>query len=90
MHGKTLIADSWFGSVACELELFRNDLFSIMNVKTGSKRGTRSRSFSTWSARLTVSPPKLSSCAANGAARRTKKNFYGRHYARGHRARCRP
>lgn len=34
---RVLIADSWFGSVACALELFRKDIFAIMNVKTGSK-----------------------------------------------------
>lgn len=32
-----MIADSWFGSVACALELFRRNLFAIMNVKTGHR-----------------------------------------------------
>ena len=32
-----LIADSWFGSVACILELSRHNIFAIMNVKTGCK-----------------------------------------------------
>eukprot|EP00965_Chrysotila_dentata_P086486 2854529-Pleurochrysis_carterae.AAC.1 len=32
--GRVLIADSWFGSVACALALFKHGLFAIMNVKT--------------------------------------------------------
>ena len=37
-HGRrVLIADSWFGSVACALELARKKLYSVMNVKTGTK-----------------------------------------------------
>eukprot|EP00965_Chrysotila_dentata_P155460 5136073-Pleurochrysis_carterae.AAC.1 len=35
--GRVLVADSWFGSVACALELFLHGIFSIMNVKTGTK-----------------------------------------------------
>lgn len=37
LRRRVLIADSWFGSVACTLELFRRDIFAVMNVKTGSK-----------------------------------------------------
>eukprot|EP00965_Chrysotila_dentata_P006329 206994-Pleurochrysis_carterae.AAC.1 len=36
-QGRVLVADSWFGSVACVLELFRHTVFCIMNVKTGTK-----------------------------------------------------
>ena len=36
-QGRVLIADSWFGSVACALALFQNAIFSIMNVKTAHK-----------------------------------------------------
>lgn len=32
-----LIADSWFGSVACALALFKHGLFCVMNVKTAHK-----------------------------------------------------
>ena len=32
-----LIADSWFGSVACILALYQHALFAIMNVKTAHK-----------------------------------------------------
>jgi len=35
--GRVVIADSWFGQVACALELFRRGLFCIMNVKTATK-----------------------------------------------------
>eukprot|EP00965_Chrysotila_dentata_P020668 684307-Pleurochrysis_carterae.AAC.4 len=36
-QGRVLVADSWFGPVACVLELFRHGIFSIMNVKMGTK-----------------------------------------------------
>ena len=32
-----LIADSWFGSVACILALFERAIYAIMNVKTAHK-----------------------------------------------------
>lgn len=35
--GRVLIADSWFGSVACALALFRHGIFAVMNVKTATK-----------------------------------------------------
>ena len=35
--GRVLIADSWFGSVACAIALFRVGLFCVMNVKTATK-----------------------------------------------------
>lgn len=35
--GRVLIADSWFGSVACVLALFQHGIFAVMNVKTGTK-----------------------------------------------------
>lgn len=35
--GRCVIADSWFGSVACALALFKHGLFAIMNVKTATK-----------------------------------------------------
>ena len=35
--GKVLIADSWFGSVACILALFQHGVFAVMNVKTAHK-----------------------------------------------------
>lgn len=35
--GRVLIADLWFGSVACALALFRHGLFAVMNVKTATK-----------------------------------------------------
>lgn len=35
--GRVLIADSWFGSVACALALFKFGLFAIMNVKTATR-----------------------------------------------------
>ena len=35
--GRVLIADSWFGSVACALALFKHCIFCVMNVKTGTK-----------------------------------------------------
>ena len=34
---RVLIADSWFGSVACTLELRRRNVFAVMNVKTGTR-----------------------------------------------------
>ena len=34
---RVLIADSWFGSVACALELRRRNVFAAMNVKTGTR-----------------------------------------------------
>lgn len=34
---RVLIADSWFGSVACALALFQHGLFAVMNVKTATK-----------------------------------------------------
>ena len=37
MQGKVLIADSWFGSVACALALFKFGLYCVMNVKTAHK-----------------------------------------------------
>ena len=36
-QGRVLIADSWFGSVACILALFEKAIFAIMNVKTAHK-----------------------------------------------------
>ena len=35
--GRVLIADSWFGSVACILALYAWGIFAVMNVKTGHK-----------------------------------------------------
>ena len=35
--GRVLIADSWFGSVACTLALYSEGIFAVMNVKTGHK-----------------------------------------------------
>jgi len=35
--GRVLIADSWFGSVACAIALLRKGVFSVMNVKTATK-----------------------------------------------------
>ena len=35
--GRVLIADSWFGSVACALALFQHGVFAVMNVKTNTK-----------------------------------------------------
>jgi hypothetical protein len=35
--GKVVIADSWFGSVACAIALRTKGLFSVMNVKTATK-----------------------------------------------------
>ncbi|KAL1519451.1 hypothetical protein AB1Y20_022973 [Prymnesium parvum] len=35
--GRVLVADSWFGSVACALALFKHGLFAVMNVKTATK-----------------------------------------------------
>jgi hypothetical protein len=35
--GRILIADSWFGSVPCALELFKRRIFCVMNVKTATK-----------------------------------------------------
>lgn len=35
--GRVLIADSWFGSVACALALFKHGVFAEMNVKTAHK-----------------------------------------------------
>lgn len=35
--GRVLIADSWFGSVACALALFKHGIFAVMNVKTAHK-----------------------------------------------------
>ena len=32
-----LIADSWFGSVACAKALYKNGIFAVMNVKTAHK-----------------------------------------------------
>ena len=32
-----LIADSWFGSVACAIALFKHCIYSVMNVKTAHK-----------------------------------------------------
>ena len=36
-QGRVLIADSWFGSVACALALFSLGIFCVMNVKTAHK-----------------------------------------------------
>lgn len=33
--GRVVVADSWFGSVACALALFKIGIFCVMNVKTG-------------------------------------------------------
>lgn len=35
--GRVLVADSWFGSVACALALFKHGIFCVMNVKTATK-----------------------------------------------------
>lgn len=35
--GRVVIADSWFGSVACALALFAHGLFAVMNVKTATR-----------------------------------------------------
>lgn len=35
--GRVVIADSWFGSVACALALFAHGIFAVMNVKTATK-----------------------------------------------------
>lgn len=35
--GRVLIADSWFGSVACALALFRHGIYCVMNVKTATR-----------------------------------------------------
>lgn len=35
--GRVLIADSWFGSVACAIALFAHGIFAVMNVKTATK-----------------------------------------------------
>ena len=35
--GRVLIADSWFGSVACALALFERTIFAVMNVKTAHR-----------------------------------------------------
>jgi hypothetical protein len=35
--GKVIIADSWFGSVACAIALRTKGLFAVMNVKTATK-----------------------------------------------------
>ena len=37
LQGRVLIADSWFGSVACILALFEKAIYAIMNVKTAHK-----------------------------------------------------
>ena len=37
LQGRVLIADSWFGSVACILALFERAIYAIMNVKTAHK-----------------------------------------------------
>ena len=37
LQGKVLIADSWFGSVACALALFKFGIYCVMNVKTAHK-----------------------------------------------------
>ena len=36
-QGRVLIADSWFGSVACALALFKHTIFAVMNVKTAHR-----------------------------------------------------
>jgi hypothetical protein len=35
--GRVLIADSWFGSVACAIALFNKGIYAVMNVKTATK-----------------------------------------------------
>ena len=35
--GRVLVADSWFGSVACAIALFRHGIHCVMNVKTATK-----------------------------------------------------
>ena len=37
LQGKVLIADSWFGSVACALALFKYGIYCVVNVKTAHK-----------------------------------------------------
>jgi hypothetical protein len=36
--GRVVLADSWFGSAACAIALFKYGLFSVMNVKTAHNR----------------------------------------------------
>ena len=35
--GRVIVADSWFGSVPCIMELFERGLFAVMMVKTAHK-----------------------------------------------------
>ena len=35
--GRVLVADSWFGSVACAIALATKNIFAVMNVKTATK-----------------------------------------------------
>ena len=82
--GRVLVADSWFGSVACALALFEHCIFCVMNVKTASKNYPKEEML----AEIGEVKGKSAAAKAERKALRGKQMAFVRHYKVGSRQVC--
>eukprot|EP00965_Chrysotila_dentata_P115702 3823728-Pleurochrysis_carterae.AAC.1 len=78
-QGRVLIADSWFGSVACALARFKNGIFAVLDVKTAQKEFPKAELL----AEVEEIKGKTSEAKAARVARRDKQLAFVRQYSVG-------